>query len=219
MASVHRHPVRPGWYFPFHRAGHCPGRRRHAARERHRRKRCRDSRCDDHGDRYTNQYQPHDDVESIRRVHVQQHTARCLPRRRRARRVQEIPARQRRGERQHDDPRRDLAGGRHARRIGHRHRRSADAADRPHRHRAHHRKHADHADAAGVQPELPGAAHHRAGRLASVPAALGVLQLAGKPLEQRQRSVAAGQQRTAGRCGQQRQRRESCFLHPLRGGD
>ena len=38
-----------------------------------------------------------------------------------------------------------------------------DAADRSHRHWAHHRERADHADAAGVQPQFPGAAHHRAG--------------------------------------------------------
>ena len=65
------------------------------------------------------------------------------------------------GQRQHDDSRGIVARCRPARRVGDRHRRGADAADRSHRHGPHHREHADHADAAGVQPELPGAARSR----------------------------------------------------------
>ena len=118
-----------------------------------------------------------------------------------------------RSQRQYHGPRGNRPRRRPAGRVGHGDRRGADAADRSHRHGPHHREHANHADAAGVQPQLPGAAHHGARRVASVPSAFGVLQLAGKPVEQRQRPVSAGQQRAARRRGQQRQRRQPCVLH------
>ena len=106
-----------------------------------------------------------------------------------------------------------------ARRVADRYRRGAAAADRSHRYGPHHREHADHTDAAGVQPQLPGAAHHGARRVAAVSAAFGVLQLARKPVEQCQRPVAAGQQRAARRRGQQRQRRQPRILYPVSGSD
>ena len=80
-------------------------------------------------------------------------------------------------------------------RNGDRRRRDAGAADRPRRHRPPDRGRADRRDAARLRPQLPGHAGDGAGRVAPVPAALGVLQLAGLALDQRQRPVAPRQQR------------------------
>ena len=56
----------------------------------------------------------------------------------------------------------------------------------------------------GFNRNFQGLLDHGAGRVASLPPAFGVLQLAGQPLEQHQRPVAAIQQRPAGRRRQQR---------------
>ena len=65
------------------------------------------------------------------------------------------------------------------------------AADGPHRYRPHHRVEDGQRDAADLQPQLPGPARHRAGRDASAPGSLGVLQLAGFAVDRSQRAVRA----------------------------
>ena len=80
-------------------------------------------------------------------------------------------------------------------RVGHRRGREPAAANRPRRHQPHHRKRPSGGGAARLQPQLPGDDDHRAGRLEDATAALRLLQRAGQPVGERQRSVAPGEQR------------------------
>ena len=129
----------------------------------------------------------------------------------------EGPARRRRGGRQHHRARGRHPRGRRAHRGGDGRGGDAAPADRPRRHRPDHREQADHRDAALLQPQLPGAAGHGARSHAALPSALAVLQLAGQPLDQRQRAVAPGQQRDARRHRQQPQDGPAHRAHPVRG--
>ena len=172
-----------------------PSRPRHAARQHRRHERQLRSRCDRHRHRPGHQHQLDDRHQPGRVLHLPEPEGRHLSRRSRADRLQEGRARERPRRRQHDHPRRPHARSRCDHRSAHGERRPAAAAVGSRRHRAHHPGRADRGDAARLRPQLPGHGRDGARRLAAVQAALGVLQLAGLAVVERQRPVAPRQQR------------------------
>ena len=105
--------------------------------------------------------------------------------------LQEGGAAEREGRGQHDRPRRPEARSRPDQRDADRLGRDAPAADGPDRHRTDPRVEDGVGAAAHLQPELPVAADHGAGRDAAAPRALAVLQLAGLAAVRGQRPARA----------------------------